>query len=137
MRYMVLVMSNRENEENVKPTRESFEEMGKFNEGLAKDGMLLSCDGLAPTSEAARIRFDPEKRTVVDGPFAETKELVAGYWIVQAPSRNDVIERFKHVPFEHGEIEIRRLHESEDFADILTPEMKERWASRMVEAHKK
>lgn len=130
MRFMVLVKATGDSEAGVMPTREQLEEMTKFNEGLAKDGVMLAADGLKPSSKAARIRFEKGRRTtVIDGPFAETKELVAGYWVVEGTSLQEVIERFKHVPFERGEtIEIRPMFDLEDFRDIATPEMIERWS---------
>jgi hypothetical protein len=103
--------------------------MGQFNEGLAQDGVLLDGQGLRPTSKASRLRFDGGRVTVIDGPFAETKELVAGFWVVQGKSREEVIERFMHAPFDRGEtIEIREYHQPEDFGDAFTPELPEREA---------
>jgi hypothetical protein len=128
MKFVVLVHASKDSEAGKLPTREQFEEMGKFNEQLAKDGVMLAGEGLRPSSEGARLRFDAGRTTVTDGPFAETKELVAGFWIVQGKSREEVIERFTHAPFDRGEvIEIRQCYDAaEDFADILTPEMLER-----------
>lgn len=127
MRFVVLVKANKESEAGVLPTTEQLETMGKFNEQLAKDGVLLAADGLRPTSKGTRIRFDDGRATVIDGPFAETKELVAGFWIVQGKSHQEVVERFTHAPFQHAAtIEIRQCYEIEDFADIATPEMRER-----------
>lgn len=127
MRFIVLVKATKESEAGVIPTSEQFEAMGKFNEGLAKDGVLLGGEGLRPTSNASRLRYDGGRTTVIDGPFAETKELVAGFWLVQGKSRQEVIERFMHVPFDRGEtIEIREFYEAEDFGDNLTPELRER-----------
>ena len=127
MRFVILVKSNKDAEAGVLPTREMFEEMGKFNEGLAKDGVLLAADGLRPTSKGKRLRFDGGRTTVIDGPFAETKELVAGFWIVQGRSHQEVVERFSHAPFDGGAvIEIRQCYEVDDFGDNATPEMRER-----------
>ena len=96
--------------------------MGKFNEQLAKDGIMLAGEGLHATSKGARLRFDGGRTTVIDGPFAETKELVAGFWIVQAKSKEEVVERFMHAPFDGGQvIEIRQIFEAEDFGENLTP----------------
>lgn len=118
MRFAVLVKATKQSEAGALPTREMFEEMDKFNEGLARDGVLLAADGLQPSSKGARLRFDGGRTTVTDGPFAETKELVAGFWIVQGKSKEEVIERFSHVPFDGGEeIEIRQMFEMEDFGE--------------------
>ena len=127
MRFAVLVKANDDTEAGVLPSREMLEAMGKFNEGLAKDGVLLAGDGLQPTSKGTRLRFDGGRTTVIDGPFAETKELVAGFWIVQGKSKQEIVERFAHAPFDGGQtIEIRPMYEIEDFGEIVTPEMRER-----------
>src|SRR6516225_9662428 len=102
MRFVVLVKANKDSEAGVVPRPELFEEMGKFNEGLAKDGVLLALDGLRPSSKGTRLRFDGGRTTVIDGPFAETKELVAGFWIVQCKSHEEAVERFSHAPFDGG-----------------------------------
>lgn len=128
MRFMVIVKATQDSEAGTMPTPQEMEAMTKFNEGLAKDGVMLAADGLRPSSHGARLRFDPGRTIVTDGPFAETKELVAGYWIVECKSREDVIERFKHAPFSRGEtIEIRPFFQVEDFGDLATPELIERW----------
>jgi hypothetical protein len=128
MKFMVILKATKESEAGTMPTAEQMEAMTKFNEGLAKDGVLLAADGLRPTSHGTRLRFDPGRTTVIDGPFAETKELVAGYWIVQGKSREEVVERFMHAPFDRGEtIEIRSFFDLEDFGDLATPELIERW----------
>ena len=127
MRFAVLVKANDDTEAGVLPSREMLEAMGRFNEGLAKDGVLLAGDGLQPTSKGTRLRFDGGRTTVIDGPFAETKELVAGFWIVQGKSKQEIVERFAHAPFDGGQtIEIRPMYEIEDFGEIVTPEMRER-----------
>ena len=127
MRFVVLVKANKDSEAGVLPTSEQFAEMGKFNEQLVKDGVMLAGDGLQPSSKGARLRFDGGRVTVTDGPFAETKELVAGFWIVQGKSKEEVVERFTHAPFDGGaEIEVRPLYELEDFGENVTPEVKER-----------
>ncbi|HEX3670066.1 MAG TPA: YciI family protein, partial [Candidatus Cybelea sp.] len=116
-----------QSEAGVLPSSEMLTEMGKFNEQLAKDGVLLAGDGLQPTSKGARLRFDGGRTTVTDGPFTETKELVAGFWIVQGKSKEEVVERFMHAPFDGGQvIEIRPVYELEDFGENVTPEIRER-----------
>ncbi|HET7813040.1 MAG TPA: YciI family protein [Candidatus Baltobacteraceae bacterium] len=129
MRFAVLVKANKESESGVLPTTEMLAEMGAFNEKLAKDGVMLAADGLHPSSKGARLRFDGGRTTVTDGPFAETKELVAGFWIVQGKSMEEIVERFTHAPFDGGaEIEIRPIFELEDFGDTFTPELREKQA---------
>lgn len=125
MRFVVLVKANKDTEAGVLPTAEQLTEMGKFNETLVKDGVMLAGEGLQASSKGARLRFDGGRTTVIDGPFAETKELVAGFWIVQGKSKQEIIERFMSAPFEGGhEIEIRQIFEAEDFGDNLTPEVR-------------
>jgi hypothetical protein len=126
MRFVVLVKASKESESGAIPSREVFAEMGKFNETLVKDGVLLAADGLQPSSKGARLRFDAGRTTVTDGPFAETKELIAGFWIVQGKSKAEVVERFTHAPFDGGaEIEIRPIYEADDFGENFPPEMRE------------
>ena len=126
MRFMVLVKANKQSEAGVLPTAEQLTEMGRFNEQLAKDGVLLAAEGLHATSKGARLRFEGGRTTVTDGPFAETKELVAGFWIVQGKSKEEVVERFTHAPFDGGaEIEIRQVFEAEDFGENLPPQVRE------------
>lgn len=125
MRFMVLVKANKDSEAGVLPSRELITEMGKFNEELVKAGVMLAGDGLLASSKGARVRFSGDKRTVIDGPFAETKELVAGFWIWKVNSKAEAIEWLKRAPFREGEVEIRQIFEAEDFGDILTPELKE------------
>ena len=125
MRFAVLVKANKESEAGVLPTREQLTEMGKFNEQLAKDGVLLAGEGLQASSKGTRLRFDGGRTTVTDGPFTETKELVAGFWIVQGKSKEEVIERFTSAPFDGGqEIEIRQIFEADDFGENLPPEVR-------------
>lgn len=125
MQVMVIVKANKDSEAGVMPTRELLTEMGEFNEELAKAGVLVIGAGLRPSSKGARVRFD-DKRTVIDGPFPETKELVAGFWLWKVKSKEDAIEWLKRAPFSGGvEVEIRPLHEPEDFGDALTPELRE------------
>jgi len=128
MRFLVIVKATKDSEAGVY-SRSAIEEMGKFNEGLVKDGVVLAMDGLHPSSKGTRLRFDGGRTTVTDGPFAETKELVAGFWIVQGKSRAEVVERFTHAPFEGGaEIEIRQLFELEDFDEDIAAGIRERRA---------
>jgi hypothetical protein len=124
MRYMVIVKASPESEAGQMPSSEVLEEMGRFNEQLVKAGVMLAGEGLLASSKGARIRFDGKKRTVIDGPFAESKELVAGFWILQVKSKEEVIEWMKRAPFQEGEIEIRQVAESEDFGDELSPELR-------------
>src|SRR3954453_4023033 len=110
MRFMVIVKANEQTENGVLPTEAEFAEMGAYNEELVKAGVLLAGEGLLPSSKGARVRFDEDGRsTVLDGPFAETKELVAGFWILQVSSREEVIEWVKKAPFRDGEVEIRQV----------------------------
>jgi hypothetical protein len=115
MRFMVLVKASKESEAGGMPTDEMLEAMGKFNEELSKAGVLLDLSGLHPSSRGARIRYEGSKKTVIDGPFAETKELVAGFWLLQVRSKEEAIEWLKRAPFQEGEIEIRQVFELGDF----------------------
>jgi hypothetical protein len=125
MRFMVIVKANKDTEKGVLPTREELAEMGKFNEELAKAGIMLAGEGLHASAKGARVRFDGNKRTVTDGPFAESKELIAGFWLWQVRSREEAIEWLKRAPFREGEVEIRQVFESEDFGEEFTPELRE------------
>ena len=128
MRVMVIVKASPESEAGVMPKTELFEAMGKYNEELVKAGIMLAGDGLHPSSRGARVRFEGSKRTVVDGPFAETKELIAGYWIWQVKSIDEAIEWVKRCPNpmeSDSEIEIRPVFEAEDFGAEFTPELRE------------
>ena len=116
MRFMVLVKANKDSEAGVLPDKKILEEMGKFNEELVKAGVILAGEGLHASSKGTRIRFSGGKRTVIDGPFAETKELVAGFWLWQVKSKAEAIEWLKRAPFEDAEVEIRQLFETADFA---------------------
>jgi hypothetical protein len=124
MRFMVLVKANKDSEAGVLPSTEMFAEMGKFNEELSKAGMLLAGEGLQPTSKGTRIKFGGSKPVVTDGPFTETKELVAGFWIIQARSKDEVVAWMSRAPFDEGEIEIRQIYEAEDFGEQFTPELR-------------
>ena len=116
MRFLVMVKATPESEAGVMPTREALAEMGVFNQELAKDGVILDAGGLEPTSRSKRISFVGGKPAVIDGPFTETKELVAGFWMLQAKSKEEIVERLSRAPFERGEqVEIRRIYEREDF----------------------
>src|SRR5438552_11933075 len=113
---MVIVKASKESEAGVLPSRELLTEMGKFNEELTKAGVMLAGEGLQPSSKGARVRFSGKQRTVIDGPFAETKELVAGFWLWQCKSKEEAIEWLKRAPFDGGtEVEIRQVFEAEDF----------------------
>ncbi len=125
MRFMVIVKADRNSEAGVLPTRDLLAEMGKYNEELVKAGVMLAGEGLQPSSKGARIRFNGNKRTVIDGPFAETKELVAGFWLWQVRSKEEAIEWLKRAPFKEGEVEIRQVFEAEDFGAEFTPELRE------------
>jgi hypothetical protein len=126
MRVMVLVPADENSEQGVMPDENLLSEMGNFNEELVKAGVMLAGEGLHPTSKAARVRFDGDKRTVIDGPFTESKELIAGYWLWQVRDMDEAIEWIKRAPFGGGtEIEIRPVFEAEDFGDEFTPELRE------------
>jgi hypothetical protein len=122
---MVLVKANEESEAGVMPSEEILTAMGRFNEELVKAGVMLAGEGLHPTSKAARVRFSGSQRTVIDGPFSETKELIAGFWLWQVKSLDEAIEWIKRAPFEETEIEIRPVFEAEDFGAEFTPELRE------------
>jgi hypothetical protein len=125
MRFMVIVKANKDSEAGAMPTEKMLTEMGKFNEELVKAGVMQAGDGLHPSSKGARVKFSRGTTTVMDGPFAETKELVAGYWIWQAKSKEEAIEWLKRAPFEDTEVEIRQVFEAEDFGAEFTPELRE------------
>jgi hypothetical protein len=125
MRFIVLVKANKDSEAGVMPSTELLTEMGKFNEELVKAGVMQAGEGLHPSSKGVRVRFDGSQRTVIDGPFAETKELVAGFWIWKCKSKEEAVEWLKRSPFREGEVEIRPIFEAEDFGAELTPELRE------------
>ena len=129
MRFMVIVKSTPDTEAGVMPTTEDMAAMQAYNEELVNAGIMLAGEGLHPSSAGARVRFDTEGRaTVVDGPFAETKELIAGFWILQASSKDEVLEWVKKIPSGPGqpaEVEVRQVFDVEDFGDVLTPELRE------------
>jgi hypothetical protein len=127
MRFMIMVKADKNTEAGVMPDEKMLTDMGKFNEELVKAGIMLAGDGLHPSSKGARVKFSGTKRTVIDGPFAESKELVAGYWIWQVKSKEEAIEWVKRCPNPTGaesEIEIRQLFESDDFGEEFTPELR-------------
>ena len=126
MRFMVLVKANEESEAGVMPTTEMLAEMGAYNEELAKAGVMLAGEGLHPSSNGKRVRFEGGKQIVTDGPFPETKELLAGFWLWEAPSWDDAMAWLKRAPFDGGaEIEIRQVFEEADFGEAFTPELRE------------
>jgi hypothetical protein len=127
MRFMVLVKATKDSENGLMPDQKLLAEMGKFNEELVKAGVMLEGEGLHPSSKGARVKFSGTKRTVIDGPFPETKELIAGYWIWKVKSKEEAIEWVKRCPNPHAgesEIEIRQIFESEDFGAEFTPELR-------------
>ncbi|MET9225356.1 YciI family protein [Lentzea sp. NPDC003310] len=124
MRFMVIVKATPETENGAMPTTEELAEMSNYNEELVKAGVMLAGDGLYPSAKGARVRFDGKgASTVVDGPFTESKELIAGFWIWELPSLQDAVEWLKKAPFQEGEVEIRQVHGAEAFADVITPEI--------------
>jgi hypothetical protein len=128
MRFMILIKATKDSEASVMPSEQLLTEMGKFNEELVKAGVMLAGEGLQSSSKGARVRFSGGKRTVIDGPFAETKELLAGFWLWQVKSKEEAIEWVKRCPNPHNEeteVEIRQLFEAEDFGTELTPELRE------------
>jgi hypothetical protein len=126
MRFMIIVKANEETEAGVLPDEKILSAMGKFNEELVKAGVMLVGEGLHASSKGARVKFEGSKRTVIDGPFSETKELVAGFWLWQVKSKEEAIEWLKRAPFGGGtEVEIRQVFEPEDFGANLTPEVRE------------
>ena len=141
MRFMVMVKATKDSEAGVMPSEKLLADMGKFNDELVKAGVMLAGEGLQPSSKGARVKFNGSKRSVVDGPFTETKELVAGFWLWQCKSLDEAIEWVKRCPnpFENGEseIEIRRVFEAEDFGKEYTPELREQEERQRAEIAKK
>jgi len=132
MRFMVIVKASKESEAGQMPSRELLEAMGQYNEELVKSGVMLAGDGLAPSVKGARVKFEGKNRTVTDGPFAETKELVAGYWIWKVASKQEAVDWLKRAPFDGGvEVELRQIFEMEDFAPQMTPEQQAREKSQL------
>jgi hypothetical protein len=122
---MVIVKADKNSEAGILPTKELLTEMGKFNEELVKAGVMLAGEGLQASSKGSRVRFSGKKKTVIDGPFSETKELIAGFWLWQVRSKEEAIEWLKRAPFEDTEVEIRQVFEAEDFGPEFTPELRE------------
>jgi hypothetical protein len=138
MRFMVIVKANKDSEAGVLPSKEILTAMGKYNEELVKAGIMLAAEGLQASSKGKRVRFSGNKRIVTDGPFAETKELVAGFWLWQAKSMDEAVDWLKRAPFDGGtEVEIRQLFEAEDFGDEFTPELREQEERLRAEVAKK
>jgi hypothetical protein len=131
---MVLVKASPESEAGEMPSEEDLSQMTDFNEELVKAGVMLAGEGLHPSSQGARVAFSGTERKVIDGPFAETKELVGGYWVWQVKSLDEAVEWLKRAPFQEGEVEIRRVFEDDDFGDEFTPELREREARIRAES---
>ena len=117
MRFMMIVKASKESEAGVLPTEQEMADMAKYNEQLVKAGVMLAGEGLQSSSKGAKIRYDGAKRTVIDGPFTEAKELIAGFWLIQVKSKEEAIEWAKRVPFQEGEVELRQIFELEDFGE--------------------
>jgi hypothetical protein len=140
MRFMIIVKATKDSEAGVMPSEQLLTEMGKFNEELVNAGVMLAGEGLQPSSKGARVRFSGSRRTVIDGPFAETKELIAGYWLWQVKSKEEAIEWVKRCPNPmpgESEIEIRQVFEAEDFGAEFTPELREQEERLRAEVAKK
>jgi hypothetical protein len=131
MRFMLIVKASKESEAGIMPTEQELADMGRFNETMVKAGVMLAGDGLQPSSKGARVRFDAGKPRVIDGPFAETKELIAGFWLIQARSKEEAIEWARRVPFTDGEIEVRQLFELDDFGQSDAVEIHRQLAKEM------
>jgi hypothetical protein len=141
MRFMIIVKATKHSESGILPNKQLLTEMGKYNEELVKAGVMLAGEGLQPSSKGARVKFSGSKRTVTDGPFAETKELLAGFWLWQCKSKDEAIEWVKRcpnpMPGEESEIEIRQVFEAEDFGAEFTPELREQKERQRAEIQKK
>ena len=125
MRFMMMVKADQASEAGELPSEEQLADMTRFNEGMVEAGVMRAGEGLHPSSQGARVEFYKGKPTVTDGPFAETKELVAGFWLIEADSLGDAVEWAKRVPFEQGEVEVRQVFEPDDFGEAFTPELRE------------
>ena len=138
MRFMVIVKASKDSEAGIMPSTELLAAMGKFNEELVKAGVMQAGEGLQPSSKGARIRFTGKAPQVIDGPFAETKELVAGFWLITVKSRDEAIQWMKRAPFAAGdEIEIRQVFEMEDFGEAMTPELRQQETRLRAESEKR
>jgi len=138
MRAMVAVKADKNSEAGILPSKDLLGQMGKYNEELVKAGVMLAGEGLQASSKGKRVKFSGEKRTIIDGPFAETKELIAGFWLWQVRSMDEAVEWLKRAPFDGGtEVEIRRVFEAEDFGENLTPELREQEARIREQTSKK
>jgi hypothetical protein len=137
MRFIVLVKADKDTEAGVMPTEKMLTDMGNFNDQLVKAGVMLAGEGLHPSRKGARIRFEGGKKTVIDGPFAETKELVAGFWIIQTKSLQEAVEWLKKAPFDGTTIEIRQVFEAEDFGAEFTPELRKQEERQRAQIDKK
>lgn len=135
-RFIVMVKATAESEAGRLPTEQELTEMGAYNEELVRNGIMLAGEGLQPSSKGARIRYDKGTTTVVDGPFTEAKELVAGFWILQTRSLEETIEWLKRAPFREGEVEIRQIFEADDFGEAFTPELRAQEERLRAEAEK-
>ena len=136
MRFMVIVKANKDSEAGVMPSEQLLTAMGNYNEALVDAGVMLAGEGLHPSSRGLRVRYEGAKRIVIDGPFAETKELIAGYWLWQVRSREEAVEWLKRAPFDGGEeLELRQVFEAEDFGAELTPELREQEARLAADLH--
>ncbi len=138
MRLMVLVKANKDSEAGILPDKQNLTEMVRFNEQLVKAGVMLAGEGLQASSKGARVKFAGGKRTVIDGPFAETKELIAGFWLWQVTSKEEAIEWLKRAPFDETEVEIRQVFEAEDLGAAFTPELRaqgERLRAQIAQKH--
>jgi hypothetical protein len=139
MRFMILIKATKDSEAGVLPDEKLLTEMGKFNEELVKAGVMLAGEGLQASSKGARVKISGGKRTVIDGPFAETKELIAGFWLWQVKSKEEAIEWVKRIPNptgEEGEVEIRQVFEADDFGDEFTPQLRQQEARVRAQAAK-
>ncbi len=125
MRFIAMVKATPESEAGVLPTQEQLTEMGRFNETMVKAGVMLAGEGLQASSKGARVKFSGGKPAVTDGPFTESKELIAGFWLIQAKSKEEAVEWISRAPFIDGEVEIRQVFEADDFGDALTPELRD------------
>jgi hypothetical protein len=134
---MILVKADKNSEAGVLPDEKLLTEMTNYNEELAKAGVMLAGEGLHASSKGARVRFDGPKRTVIDGPFSETKELIAGFWLWQVKSKEEAIEWLKRAPFDKTEVEIRQVFEADDFGPALTPETREKEERLRAEAEQR